>query len=934
MVKTRSAPALGRVCDALLRRAGVKEATVLVSTERWACPSTDLWSEAPPRSLWVKHRGGRLRLDVPETYDPQAEVQRLASPIEVCGGGRGALMLSYARVLFLDAEDPAPEGDWTHVIAGLHRFEEVLALSPANVSFTYGGDSAPGVALLRELFTRTETTELDSLSVHAMLLGEAPTDPVVVRVPPRLQELELSLELDADTLPLQFEGLADHGHLLRFEVSGLELLPELPKSLRALVVDRVRDAQALVEQCPSLELLKAIVDKHVDRLGALQSLRMLEIAAPVSTIPEAWRQLQDLRHLSLDAPYDLMEVEALADLERLDSLVLSGDSDWVGLYGGCGPLARAPALRTLVLWAIRKVNGLADLRASSSLTHVVWVRDDGVEDQVDFPDGLPNAATNLWAFGRSVATEAGLCAARNVPPTRDQLERWKHRLEDWLDLVEPNHLADIAAALWQTGLGGDAGGAASAIAEALLRRATVDEDLAAAVLEHVDLDAEIVWDLIEELSYRARDRPRVALQLLLCAARYSRRGGREDRVAWMAREWMWDDARCDEIRVPVGVLARKHGWPVIIDETLGDLWPAETDIGTLLSLLQSVLSDWHEWCELAGLVGVGLVERVEIGTAGHLPGEVEWTRLREIARHAGLTLVISEELLRQSSPGERAALATRLRDSGATLLRVSADADAGVRLETIVGTRSWLAEGADRSPDGRWSDVLVRPGDPAATTGGIVGPADLLASGLVEVPVRAFDPRPIGEVGAWFWSRLRQRADTLDRLVRNGPLRKVSYEDRYLNTPLLARLLHEVLAELVRSGRLVETTELEITTCPSRPEEGSGLVQHRWASSAEQTNVLLALARRITPRADVRARDRKHVTHHRHLTLEWVNEEVVEIFLDRGLDFLTPCEQTQFDASAPVDEQAEALLSLDFKVRRFESEARVDQPALIFVQTH
>lgn len=172
-----------------------------------------------------------------------------------------------------------------------------------------------------------------------------------------------------------------------------------------------------------------------------------------------------------------------------------------------------------------------------------------------------------------------------------------------------------------------------------------------------------------------------------------------------------------------------------------------------------------------------------------------------------------------------------------------------------------------------------------------------------------------GGFGERFWRLLEGVSPELSqKLAGKTPLRSVAYSDRYLRSPLAAKLAIDALGALHGlSGGAHDETRFHIVTTPSRRDRPGRHLSVDWSSPSEQADALAKYAVRIGGTVKVKS-NRNAVSHHRVIELEWSDEEYGEVLLDQGFGFLEarPSPHHPFGASGEV--QAESMEAVEFSV--------------------
>ena len=184
---------------------------------------------------------------------------------------------------------------------------------------------------------------------------------------------------------------------------------------------------------------------------------------------------------------------------------------------------------------------------------------------------------------------------------------------------------------------------------------------------------------------------------------------------------------------------------------------------------------------------------------------------------------------------------------------------------------------------------------------------------------------PISQLGARVWAVLRSGDAALEAKLASGvALQRVSYSDRYVCSPLVARLLRETLVGLARSTSVdAATFAVDVTTCAPRPRAGAAYLDHDWSSGREQREVLAEVLDGVAATVDVHVVSPADLPHRRGLRLSWADGSSSAVYLDHGLGFLRHATSVRHDFHRSAPQQARAVLALQFQVRSTESRGAV-----------
>lgn len=177
----------------------------------------------------------------------------------------------------------------------------------------------------------------------------------------------------------------------------------------------------------------------------------------------------------------------------------------------------------------------------------------------------------------------------------------------------------------------------------------------------------------------------------------------------------------------------------------------------------------------------------------------------------------------------------------------------------------------------------------------------------------------IGQFGSAFWKivkGLRPQAFT-----EGKQLSSVLYNDRYLRSPLTARLLLEAWQKMpLREAQ----TRLEVVSESTGQDARPGhLLHHSWEGDGIRQAVLTVLF----PEASVRLTVKSGCAHARFFRLSFEDGATVTVFLDQGFGAWrdSSSRATRFDHGASAQEQARELGRVRFNVT-LQDEGRIPSP--------
>lgn len=290
-------------------------------------------------------------------------------------------------------------------------------------------------------------------------------------------------------------------------------------------------------------------------------------------------------------------------------------------------------------------------------------------------------------------------------------------------------------------------------------------------------------------------------------------------------------------------------------------------------------------------------------------------------------LVLPRGALDEMSWNETHSLAARIESAGVEVALCAGD---GVQvgsgyllaeLEGPQGSTRWAASGVEvLCPGDAWGSagtsemrILRHAGEEAlpALAADVVRVSELrkdMPGSFREL--RMFDQLDgdISEVGEKLWALVEQASPQLAKRLTTGPaLAWLEYSDRYLNSPLVAKTLYEILRALARyPGGLDAKTRIEVKTeaFEKKKAQPNGQLGRDWRHVHEKQAVLEHLFPTLGP-ATLLMRERQDLRHDRGFLMLWPDGTRCELRFDQGVGFLE-CEASH-DFDAPPAEQAAAI---------------------------
>lgn len=177
---------------------------------------------------------------------------------------------------------------------------------------------------------------------------------------------------------------------------------------------------------------------------------------------------------------------------------------------------------------------------------------------------------------------------------------------------------------------------------------------------------------------------------------------------------------------------------------------------------------------------------------------------------------------------------------------------------------------------------------------------------------------PIHSFGERFWQLLAGASPELGARLKKGlPLASAHYSDRYLHSPLTARLTLELLRGLrhhpgvfPEGSTFQVRTALEHTPHRSLPE----FVEHDWPQGPNRAQVFRLLLEKVG--GTFSAEPKRSLPHARELQLKWKDGARLLVRLDEGLGFLNTVSRVRHAFTANVEQQARQLDEAPLRLAR------------------
>jgi DEAD/DEAH box helicase domain-containing protein len=143
----------------------------------------------------------------------------------------------------------------------------------------------------------------------------------------------------------------------------------------------------------------------------------------------------------------------------------------------------------------------------------------------------------------------------------------------------------------------------------------------------------------------------------------------------------------------------------------------------------------------------------------------------------------------------------------------------------------------------------------------------------------------------------------------NGPIERITYNDRYLQTPLSVRLLAVAIEGLHKAFGAEGALKVDVVTNPLRPNERQPFApDHDWQYAEDRNGVLLGL---LEGRGYIASLDHQDADHGRVMTLQFAQRHLVRIILDQGFGPWRTPSYARFDFGTDIAKQLTKLAQLN-----------------------
>ncbi len=217
------------------------------------------------------------------------------------------------------------------------------------------------------------------------------------------------------------------------------------------------------------------------------------------------------------------------------------------------------------------------------------------------------------------------------------------------------------------------------------------------------------------------------------------------------------------------------------------------------------------------------------------------------------------------------------------------------------------------------ADAVVTTSEaaPACHQGNKLVAADLLPvlpAGAVRINLAEQLDGPLGEFGSRFWALITSHSPLWNQhFSQKSRIKRVQYSDRYLHSPLTARLLGELLTELVDQG-MADQAALQVNVKKlefNAPQHEA--IYNSWQTENDRKAAITLLLEEgyLGPSwqgsIEVNISDKAATGHGRELVVTFEDGSERYLLLDMGLGYWRSQGSAPFDFSAQVQRQVELI---------------------------
>ncbi len=166
-----------------------------------------------------------------------------------------------------------------------------------------------------------------------------------------------------------------------------------------------------------------------------------------------------------------------------------------------------------------------------------------------------------------------------------------------------------------------------------------------------------------------------------------------------------------------------------------------------------------------------------------------------------------------------------------------------------------------------------------------INPDDLerqVAAGDQVELMQGFGQCPVGQFGKRFGSKLKQQMEAAG-VWRPGSLVRITYADRYLNSPLTMLLFLRTCEALSADLKADSPVEVDILVQPLKNDRSPYQIKHDWTYEDDRAEVAELLGEKFG--LDVDLQVTQNSDHGRKLELEYADGQKVLVLLDQGFGY-------------------------------------------------
>ncbi len=296
------------------------------------------------------------------------------------------------------------------------------------------------------------------------------------------------------------------------------------------------------------------------------------------------------------------------------------------------------------------------------------------------------------------------------------------------------------------------------------------------------------------------------------------------------------------------------------------------------------------------------------------------------------------------SPAQSNELASLIEVGKIELFKVDTLADS-FRIATLGGDKGaihWaVAEEEARAPSRRWGNLregslCVRATDEAPLPEPVGTPVSApelrqeFPGTIAELPILAELDGSVQTFGKRLWEKIDELCPQLRERLSTRVVRGITYSDRYIGSPLAARLVYEMLAGLANyldAGVDALSWKLLSEDLDSRDSRAPREIGHHWKYAQDRKEVIEDLFGGLPGEFAFEEAKRGALPHARELRIEWMEGDQWHLRLDQGVGFWRSEKRIAFPFDGFAAEQTSRLKGFKGRV----SAASKTHPTIIYL---